>query len=242
MPAVNRKRSLSVVSQTEQGQDAPRSQKRICQPSPKINEGHVSLFDPTPPSSSVSPLSQRHLIQQKARSPSPPSPSLSPQPLPSPRTELNKRAIRTCIQHLMKDPHAVEKSKAQMDALLSVVEGKRDLLITMVTGGGKSMLWMVPSKLSAKAKSIVVCPFVSLLEEQYQKTTAHGLICHKYGQSKEVPSAIQILFVQVENCASEGFAKYVFYYLSYTFKSLSLVSISIGSWLHLSVKNSIECS
>jgi len=41
----------------------------------------------------------------------------------------------------MKDPHAVEKSKAQMDALLSVVEGKRDLLITMVTGGGKSIIY-----------------------------------------------------------------------------------------------------
>jgi superfamily II DNA helicase RecQ len=109
----------------------------------------------------------------------------------------------------MKNSYAKEKSAAQMKALLAVIYAKTDLLITMATGGGKSMLWLVPSYTSMATKSIVVCPFVSLLEEQYKKTIAFGIPCHNYTQSKAVPFNTQILFAQVENCASEEFARYV---------------------------------
>jgi superfamily II DNA helicase RecQ len=74
----------------------------------------------------------------------------------------------------------------------------------MKTGGGKSMLWMVPHQLEEDAKSIVVCPFVALLNEQYENTTASGLRCHKFSDHN-VPDDVQVLFMQVEHCASERF-------------------------------------
>ncbi|KAG0696940.1 P-loop containing nucleoside triphosphate hydrolase protein [Suillus ampliporus] len=66
-----------------------------------------------------------------------------------------------------------------------------DLVITMKTGGGKSMLWMVPPVLDEAEKCIVVCPYVALLQEQYTKTAATGLHCHDYTASKEVPENVQ---------------------------------------------------
>ncbi|KAG2340022.1 P-loop containing nucleoside triphosphate hydrolase protein [Suillus weaverae] len=114
--------------------------------------------------------------------------------------------IRHALRYIRKDPTAKEKSQAQMDALVAVLTEKRDIMIAMKTGGGKSMLWMVPSVLDDDSKSIVVCPFVALLEEQYAKTSATGLRCHNYSHSKDVPDDVQVLFVQVEHCSSEKFS------------------------------------
>jgi hypothetical protein len=119
-----------------------------------------------------------------------------------------RQQVRDAIRYLMQDPTATEKNQAQMDAIVAVLTETRDVMIIMKTGGGKSILWMVPSVLDDEAKSIVVCPFVALLEEQYAKAAAAGLRCHNYSHSKDVPGNVQILFVQVEHCSSEVFARY----------------------------------
>jgi hypothetical protein len=118
-----------------------------------------------------------------------------------------REQIREAIRYLRKDPTAKEMSHAQMDALVTVMTEPRDLMVTMKTGGGKSMLWMVPSALDDDIKSFVVCPFVALLEEQYAKAISTGLRCHNYSHSKDVPDNVQLLFVQVEHCSTERFAR-----------------------------------
>jgi hypothetical protein len=78
----------------------------------------------------------------------------------------------------------------------------------MKIGGGKSMLWMVPSVMDKEVKSIMVCPFMVLLEEQYSKAVTAGLRCHNYTLSKSVLESVQILFLQVKHCSSQTFARY----------------------------------
>jgi hypothetical protein len=125
---------------------------------------------------------------------------------PPPAVQAIRERIRGAIRQLRNDPSAEERSRAQMDALIAVMTEPSDLVITMKTGGGKSMLWMVPHILQQDAKSIVVCPFVALLDEQFKNTTAFGLRCHKFGgQNTTVPDDVQVLFMQVEHCASEKF-------------------------------------
>lgn len=125
---------------------------------------------------------------------------------PPPAVRDIRERIRGAIRQLTGDPSAMEKSRAQLDALIAVMTESSDLVITMKTGGGKSMLWVVPHKLDEDAKSIVVCPFVALLNEQYEKTTAFGLRCHNFGNKNVmVPDNVQVLFMQVEHCASERF-------------------------------------
>jgi hypothetical protein len=58
-----------------------------------------------------------------------------------------------------------------------------------------------------EARSIVVCPFVSSLDEQHRTTAASGLRCHNYCISKVIPDNVQILFMQVEDCSSDAFAR-----------------------------------
>jgi hypothetical protein len=75
----------------------------------------------------------------------------------------------------MNEPTVKEKSQVQMDALIMVQTERRDLMITMKTGDGKSMLWVVPSVMDEEVKSNVACPFVVLLEEQYSKAVTARL-------------------------------------------------------------------
>lgn len=116
--------------------------------------------------------------------------------------------IRSAIRHIRKDDTAREKSAAQMSVLVAVMTAPTDLVVTMKTGGGKSMSWMVPSVIDDDSRSIVVCPFVALLDQQYKATAATGLRCHNYCLSKAVPQNVQILFLQVEHCSSHSFARY----------------------------------
>jgi len=118
-----------------------------------------------------------------------------------------REEIRRAIRHIRRDDSAREKSAEQMNVLIAVMTAETDLVITMKTGGGKSMSWMVPSVMDEEARSIVVCPFVALLNEQYRVSVASGLRCHNYCISKVVPENVQILFVQVEHCSSHAFSK-----------------------------------
>lgn len=129
-------------------------------------------------------------------------PSLSPSAVHDIRED-----IRCAIRHIRKDDSAREKSAAQMNVLVAIMTACTDLVITMRTGGGKSMSWMVPSVMDEDARSIVVCPFVALLDQQYRTTAATGLRCHNYCVSKDIPENAQILFAQVEHCSSHAFSR-----------------------------------
>jgi superfamily II DNA helicase RecQ len=61
-----------------------------------------------------------------------------------------------------------------MDTLIVVMTETCNMMMTMKTGGGTSMLWMVHAILNKDIKCIVVCPFVTLLDEQFKKTVVAG--------------------------------------------------------------------
>lgn len=111
--------------------------------------------------------------------------------------DLLRGNIRGAIQQLLRDPTAREKSKSQMEALLLIMRKRQDGLITMRTGGGKSMLWLVPPLLDPEARFIVVCPFTVLLDQQLELAQRHGLQAVEYGVG-DISRDVQLVFVQVE--------------------------------------------
>lgn len=185
-----------------------RSAKRLCAPDPN----HVSIFDDLDMSSSIAPLSsQPQMDHNMETDDDSDSIANSDANLQSPLTPLALSKllgeIRRAIQLILKDPTAKEKSREQLQALVHVITSPQDLVVIMKTGGGKSLLWMVPLLINKTAKYIVVCPYVALLDEQFKKTQAIGLSCHNYSHSKSVPDHVRVLFVQVEHCSSKAFAR-----------------------------------
>ena len=107
------------------------------------------------------------------------------------------------------------------------------MVIILKTGGGKSLLWMIPLLLGLNGISVVICPFKTLMEEQYAWCVKAGVRCHNYGWSKEVSESVQNLFVQVEHIGCDAFQRHVFqtFYnaaIAQTNSSLSLLVQPIG--------------
>ena len=111
--------------------------------------------------------------------------------------------IRHAMRELVHNRDAREKSLAQMLAIMLVMRRNQDAMITIRTGGGKSMLWMVPPLLDPKVKLLVVCPFKVLLEEQLSKAKKANICALAFSSGTVVPTNTQILFVQVEHVGSK---------------------------------------
>jgi hypothetical protein len=120
--------------------------------------------------------------------------------------DLLRENIRNAIQKLLQNPTACEKSKPQMEAILLIMRKRQDALITMRTGGGKSMLWLIPPLLDPQVRFIVVCPFTVLLDQQCELAQRYGLQAIKYGVG-DILEGVQILFVQVEHVGCRKFCK-----------------------------------
>lgn len=129
------------------------------------------------------------------------------QPIPLVEDETLRDNIRGAMKVLLGNPAAREKSEAQMVGILIVMKGRQDAMITMRTGGGKSMLWQVPVLLNSELRFIVVCPFTVLLEEQYKRAKRAKINAIDYGLVRLIPPETQILFVQVEHVGSQLFTE-----------------------------------
>ncbi|KAI9568143.1 hypothetical protein HD554DRAFT_2038970 [Boletus coccyginus] len=121
-------------------------------------------------------------------------------------TENLRQSIRSAIARTVGDPNAREKSAEQMDALLAIMnEDPRDMAVVLRTGGGKSLLWTIPPLLDIPGISVVICPFKSLMDQQYKRCVKAGVRCQNYGESKVVRDGVQNLFLQVEHLGMEVF-------------------------------------
>ncbi|KAI9459287.1 hypothetical protein HD554DRAFT_2041944 [Boletus coccyginus] len=112
--------------------------------------------------------------------------------------------IRGAMEHITGISGTSEKSRAQMLGILLVLQAQTDAMITIRTGGGKSMLWMVPPLLKEDVRFLVICPYRILLEEQCRKAQDANIRAFNYTHSKHIPSEVQILFLQVEHVGSQG--------------------------------------
>lgn len=121
---------------------------------------------------------------------------------------LLRENVRGAIQKLLQNSNACEKNKSQMEAILLIMRKRQDGLITMRTGGGKSMLWLIPPLLDPEVHFIVVCPFTVLLNQHCESALRHGLRAIDYGVG-DIPQDVQILFVQVEHVGCQKFCKWV---------------------------------
>lgn len=129
---------------------------------------------PTAPSPVLAP--ERELT--RSPSPLPPPPPRVRQPLqlsgpltPStvlPRQTLEDTALR-CIGRLLHVEHPEWSSDGQRVGTLAVLRKDSDVVIAVVTGGGKTMAVLLPALLEPEATVVVVLPLKSLLQDYERK-------------------------------------------------------------------------
>lgn len=131
----------------------------------------------------------------------------------NPAQSTNCANLRGMIQRVTGNPGGREKSAAQMAAMLLVGDKtvQQDMMVTLPTGGGKSLLWLAPALADLELKFIVVCPFAVLLDEQADRAQKAGLKVVNFSNTARnvLPHDMQILFVQVEHINSVALNRWV---------------------------------
>lgn len=113
----------------------------------------------------------------------------------------------SALKDVLKNSNAEWTSQAQRMAVLAVMEHKHDVLAMLKTGGGKSMLAIIPAILRPCEGVVVVLPLKSLVTDWSRKLKAMQVPFQIYdsGKSGTLQSDINIILVSADRATFHGF-------------------------------------
>jgi superfamily II DNA helicase RecQ len=79
------------------------------------------------------------------------------------------------LKQFLHNADASFKSLEQAHAVASIVSREVDLLVVRPTGGGKSLLFMLPAFVEEAMITVVVLPLVSLTKDMQRRCTLSGM-------------------------------------------------------------------
>ncbi|KAI7053814.1 hypothetical protein KC339_g18639, partial [Hortaea werneckii] len=97
----------------------------------------------------------------------------------------------------------------QREALDAIVSGQRRVVVVMRTGGGKSLLFMLPAAASRDGVTIVVMPKIMLQEDMADRCRKDGIPCAIWSDNRAPPYDARVVFVIAESAVSQSFADFV---------------------------------
>ncbi|KAI3567873.1 hypothetical protein IWW34DRAFT_874732 [Fusarium oxysporum f. sp. albedinis] len=113
-------------------------------------------------------------------------------------------------------PKATWRSDKQAESMRSIMALKADqtAINVLPTGAGKSILFMLPAVMEDTGTSIVVVPFVALMDDLVTRATDMGVDCIRYRSSMNsgregMPRAARLIVVSADIVSSAEFSGYV---------------------------------
>lgn len=112
-------------------------------------------------------------------------------------------------------PGARWRSDKQAECMRAIMGLKRHqtMINVLPTGAGKSILFMLPALLRDAGTSIVVVPFIALMDDLVMRSLEMGVDCIQFKSSISagrdgMPRAARLVVVSADVVASNGFASY----------------------------------
>ena len=93
----------------------------------------------------------------------------------------------------------------QRTALEHVVTGSAQVLAVLPTGGGKSLLFQLPSCLVGAKHTVVIIPFRALLDDMMEKTKKLGIPSSRWDSVTEGQLVHNLIFASVEQVQNSNF-------------------------------------
>jgi superfamily II DNA helicase RecQ len=98
----------------------------------------------------------------------------------------------------------------QREALQAIVrEGRRRVLVIMRTGGGKSLMFMLPARGSPQGTTIVIVPTKSLQQDLKKRCDKSFIKCAVWDSSRSPPYGAQVVVVIAESAVTKSFARFM---------------------------------
>ena len=107
----------------------------------------------------------------------------------------------------------------QAEIIKAVVEDKKDCLVLMPTGGGKSITYQIPALIN-NGITIVISPLIALMKDQVEALRANGIAAaflnsslspdeQRYIEDSVLNGSIKLLYVSPEKLVSESFSRFL---------------------------------
>jgi RecQ family ATP-dependent DNA helicase len=96
----------------------------------------------------------------------------------------------------------------QKSVIEAVMKGISPIVVIMATGGGKSLLFMLPAWCSRGGTSIVVVPLIALRQDMKQRCEDMGITCAEWN-SRRPPDTVNVVLVTPESAVSDGFRTFI---------------------------------
>jgi len=101
--------------------------------------------------------------------------------------------------------YAKFRSSHQAKAIQRILERQEDLLVVLPTGGGKTLLFLLPAVVErGRYTTVVICPFVALKKEVECRARERKISIQVYSESAP-PGEADIILASVEHCLSPAF-------------------------------------
>lgn len=135
-----------------------------------------------------------------------------PQPLPpscsDPCISVSARALRA-LRKFRGDKTARFKSPEQGKALQLVLDGKKDVLAILPTGGGKSLLFFLPTMLEREMTTVVIVPLIAVMDDLGDRCVNEGISWAIWDPDDRIQERCNILFVAVEHAVEPAFLNHL---------------------------------
>ncbi|MFW5846858.1 MAG: RecQ family ATP-dependent DNA helicase [Nanoarchaeota archaeon] len=121
------------------------------------------------------------------------------------------------MEQLLKKHFGYEKFRPMQKEIVDSVLNKKDCLVLMPTGGGKSMCYQFPA-VNLPGITIVISPLISLMKDQVDSLNENGIQARFINSSlsaKEISEIqenihkIKLLYIAPERLASKGFEEFL---------------------------------
>lgn len=95
------------------------------------------------------------------------------------------------VQELLVQTFKLEKFRDHQLAAINATLSRKDVILLMPTGGGKSLCYQLPAVFES-GLTIVISPLISLMEDQINKLRNLGIVTYKMtsGEAQDVKNAV----------------------------------------------------
>ena len=122
------------------------------------------------------------------------------------RDEHSECETKTAMQRVLGRTDVSFRSAEQEQALRDVLDGRTPLVVVLPTGGGKSLLFMVPACMADAGVSVVVVPFRALVNDMLQRLKAAQIDHLEWRPGETNPAAVVV--VSADMVSGTGFLAY----------------------------------
>ena len=119
---------------------------------------------------------------------------------------LPQRKVDQAMRQVLGSSDVAFKSVQQEQAMHAVIDGQTPLVVVLPTGGGKSLLFMVPAYLDATGVTVVVVPYRALADNLVDRIRRSGIDCFEWTHGQVNPATIVVVSADV--AGSAGFLSY----------------------------------